>query len=75
MFTATVLSPIIEIVGGNNQMGYWGDQFPQSLQVQVKTGMGIPLEGVVVTFNIVEGDGFLSNSDNTTNVNGLAETQ
>ena len=74
-FTATTLPPVINIIGGNNQMCYEREIFPEPLQVQVKSGKGVPLENFVVTFSIDESIGELSVLNSTTNSNGIAETQ
>ena len=74
-FSATALPPIVEIVSGNYQQGFSGEQLTEPLQIVVKNNKGIPLNGILVTFKIIEGKGILSDSEVTTSGNGIAETR
>ncbi len=77
IFTASAnnLPPAsINIVSGNNQSGNPGQQLPIDFQVKVVNKRDLPVEGVVVTFNISEGTGILSALSDTTNSIGIAKT-
>ncbi len=73
IFIATVLPPCIVIIEGNNQTGPPRREL-QPLQVQIKSGRGIPLEDAEVAFSIVEGTGTLTALHDVTNFNGIAQT-
>ncbi len=73
-FTANAVPPTIKIVSGNNQSGDTGDFLPEPLQVKVVNSHNEPMDGIIVNFEIVDGNGSLSALSDTTNVLGLAQS-
>ncbi len=65
----------ISIVSGNNQIGAPDELFEDPALVQVTDSSGAPVEGIKVTFQQVSGASvFITNSEVTSNGNGLAQT-
>ena len=53
------VTPVLEIVGGDNQSGAPDTFLPQPLVARVKTSAGLPLQNAPVTFHVVSGGGQL----------------
>ena len=68
--TPTTLS----IVSDDNQTGLTGETLADPFVVDVHDQYGDPIEGVMVTFTLLTGDGALSTETPTTDANGQAET-
>ena len=68
--TATTLVKI----SGDNQQGVINTILGSSFVVEVRDESSDPLEGVAVTFSIIDGGGMLSAISTTTNANGRAES-
>jgi hypothetical protein len=63
----------VRVAGGNRQQGQVGTVLPQPLEVEVLSVLGTPLQGVDVTFSIVEGAATLVESQPvTTGADGRA---
>ena len=69
--TATTLVKI----SGDNQQGVINTILGSSFVVEVRDESSDPLEGVAVTFSIIDGGGMLSAISTTTNANGRAESR
>ena len=66
-FTAYAVPPTIKIVGGNEQLGDPLDILPKPLQVMITNFYNEPMEGIIINYNIVNGNGKLSAIVDTTN--------
>ena len=64
----------LSIVSDDNQTGLTGETLADPFVVQVHDQYGDPIEGVMVTFTLLTGDGALSTETPTTDANGQAET-
>ena len=62
------------IISSENQEGLTGETLTDPLVVEVLDQYGDPMEGVTVTFTVIEGDGTLSATTVTTDADGLAKT-
>jgi len=72
-FTANAVPPTIKIVSGNEQLGDPGDILPEPLQVKVVNNHDEPMDGIIVNFEIVDGNGSLSALSDTTDSLGVAQ--
>ncbi|HVX40926.1 MAG TPA: Ig-like domain-containing protein [Gemmatimonadaceae bacterium] len=63
----------VDIVSGNNQVGFVGSPLSSPLIVKVSSN-GAPLSGVTVTFAVTSGAASVSPASATTDVNGQAST-
>jgi len=61
------------IESGNNQTGVQNQALPQALKVKVTDAIDNPLPFVPVYFNVMQGDGTLTNGSFLTDENGIAE--
>ena len=64
----------LSIVSDDNQTGLTGETLADPFVVDVHDQYGDPIEGVMVTFTLLTGDGALSTETPTTDANGQAET-
>ena len=64
----------LEIVSGNNQMGVVGTTLPNPLVVIAKDQNGNPVSGVEVIFSVIQGGGYVSPPQATTDASGKAQT-
>ena len=64
----------LSIVSDDNQTGLTGETLADPFVVDVHDQYGDPIEGVMVTFTLLTGDGALSTETTTTDANGQAET-
>ncbi|MFC2133192.1 linear amide C-N hydrolase [Bacteroidota bacterium] len=77
--TVTSSMPVretIEIISGNNQTGTGGEELDEPVIIKISDQYGNPLSGVIVNFNIVEGNGeLITLSPNiASDQNGLIES-
>jgi len=63
----------VEIVSGNNQSGFFGDQLLEPLKVRLVDATGNPFPGEI-NFSVYSGGGSVSNEYVQTDANGNAET-
>ena len=63
----------LSIVSDDNQTGLTGETLADPFVVDVHDQYGDPIEGVMVTFTVLGGDGVLSTETTTTDANGRAE--
>ncbi len=75
-FTITTGPPPASLtkVSGDNQAGTPGNALANPLVVEVQDEDGDAVDGVMVTFEVTEGGGTLSDETATTNANGRAQT-
>lgn len=64
----------LTIVSGNNQTGVVEEELGNPLVVEATNASGTPIEGASVTFEAFSGDGAVSPSSTTTDINGRAQT-
>lgn len=65
----------IQILSGNGQLMFGQLFAPEMLRVIVRDGSGRPLTGATVTWQILSGDGTLTNAQTTTDANGTTENR
>ena len=74
---ATLPPPVpttLSTVSDDNQTGLTGETLMDPFVVELHDQYGDPVEGVMVTFTLLGGDGALSTETTTTDANGQAET-
>jgi len=64
----------IEIVSGTPQSGPIGATLPQPLVVRILDQGGLPVEGVLVTWQVTSGGGSVTPSQSASDANGVAST-
>jgi alpha-tubulin suppressor-like RCC1 family protein len=75
VLTATgVLGAHVEIVDGNNQIGFVADTLVRQVTASVRNATGQPEAGVTVTFEVTEGGGSFVTPTVTTDAGGLARS-
>lgn len=63
----------LEVVSGNSQTGYVGEELPNALVVRVTGQDGRPVAGQIVNFRVVTGGGTVFGGTEITDADGLAQ--
>jgi hypothetical protein len=63
----------IRAIRGDGQVAARGAALPMALTTRITDDLGRPVAGVVVTFEVIDGNGRLSSATAATNASGLAE--
>ena len=72
--TITPTPTAIAVASGNNQSVRQGSAFPLPVRVRVTAADALPVAGAVVAFAVTSGQGSASPALDTTDANGVAET-
>ncbi len=62
----------VQIVSGNGQTGFAGEELPEAVVVRVTDSAGAPISGQIVNFRVTEGGGSVFAGSAISDVSGLA---